>query len=127
MTNYTDLIARLRHGVGIINLEEAGILDWSTLSDAADAIEALMKERDELTEWKKQFEEYDCDEINVAYAIADKYKEELAALRKQIDELQPVIWKIDTNDAFWFQEWPEDSDREEFTSTPLFSLEGIKK
>lgn len=65
--DYTDLIERLRNSLS------NGINE-----EAADAIEALVKERDEL-----------------------------AALRKQIDELQPAAWH--------------------FSGKPLYIIEGIKK
>ena len=33
---------------------------------------------------------------------------------------EPVIWKIDTPESFWFQNWPEDHDTNETTSIPLY-------
>lgn len=86
MTNYTDLIARL-----IARHESLYGKDAvpSCISEAADAIEALVKER---------------DHYKAMYVSA---VEELAALRKQIDELDPVAWH--------------------FSGKPLYLLEGIKK
>lgn len=64
--------------------------------ETADAIEALMKERDN---WKHEFK--------AAYKREEGARQELSALRKQIDELQPVAWH--------------------FSGKPLYLLEGIKK
>lgn len=47
-----------------------------------------------------------------------------SVLRAAIDEMEkvePAIWRIDTHDAFWFQDQPDDSERKDITSTPLFA------
>lgn len=96
--SYTDLIARLREFK--YNLPSEVV---QMKYDAADAIEALVKERDELAE-KLEDCECECD----VRAVATRAKvEELSALRKQIDELEPAAWH--------------------FSGKPLYLLDGIKK
>lgn len=115
MTKYTDLIELLReHGDEVYSTRKKWLI--------ADVIEALVKEADLLerrkecwqrskdaAERKKLREQCAQSDINYGLEKADheRTKEELAALRKQIDELEPVAWH--------------------FSGKPLYLLDGIKK
>ena len=184
MTNYTDLIERLRdpdigsNAVSDITNYKVTLYDWKVLNDAADAIEALVKERDELiaeaaalrkaagtgtpipvvsTASDDGFTQAVADacqeaekkaialqkELDAAWATnraiengrqehmrrMDIAEAELVALRKQIDELQPVGWKHTNNNILKCQinDMAPGYYGSNWEHTPLFSLEGIKK
>lgn len=71
------LVERLLHGVGVINLERAGILDWSALQDAADGIESLRQQLAEC-EWER----------NDAIRASMNDMNQLATVTRERDELK---------------------------------------
>ena len=58
--------------------------------EAADAIEALQAENESLKARWKQFEKYDCDEIKVAYALADELRKERDALKADAERYRVI-------------------------------------
>lgn len=47
-------------------------------------------------------------------------------IEKAVEQMEPAIYRIDAPDSFWFQDMPDYSENDAITSTPLYSLEGLK-
>lgn len=107
--DYTDLIARLNNLVVLDEVRSDNRLGKET----ADAIEALMKKRQD-----------DVLAYNTLFGELQTALEELAALRKQIDELQPVAWFYCEHGEEYFGH--PDGYRPDY-AVALYSLGGIKK
>ena len=105
MNEYTELIAELRDGA---DFQDA--IDPGRIREAADAIEALVKERDEwvdraddayaynsdVTDILEQFRETERerDELKLAVNIQDRMAENYAAVELQRLELAAVVEKV---------------------------------
>lgn len=109
----SDLVKRLRNHALPDPYDEREVMHAPLLREAADLIEALVKERQD-----------DVLAYNTLFGELQAALEELAALRKQIDELQPVAWFYCEHGEEYFGH--PDGYRPDY-AVALYSLGGIKK
>ena len=92
--------ANIDHVAARVELRE----QIETLQYEVAAIPEIKAERDALAERWKQFEEYDCDEIKVAYALADELRKERDALKADAER---YWWLRDNSNAVYLKEGPD--------------------